>query len=35
MNPSPIFSTLVESEETKLIQRREHDKLRKGLWQVN
>jgi len=32
MNSSPLFFTLAESKETKLMQRREHDKLRKRLW---
>jgi len=32
MNLPHFFSITVESEESKLIQRREHDKLRKRLW---
>ncbi len=32
MNLPHFFYTTVESEESKLIQRREHDKLRKRLW---
>ena len=35
MNLPHFFSTTVESEESKLIQRREHDKLRKRLWREN